>query len=73
MVQIIIPNLVMRDNRDSRMRQMRGAGITGGSFHPSNLQHLINARRQKDLSNLDRLKMAGGGQRARPKMKKKRK
>lgn len=70
MVQDIAPNIIMRDGRDSRMRpmrQMRGGGIVGGSFKPSNLQHLINAKKKKNVSNLDRLKIGGGGKRAKKK------
>lgn len=87
MVQYIAPNLIQRDNRDSRPRmrnQMRGGGVVGGSLvqntasdlrghKPSNLQHLINATNNKNASNLDRLKKAGGGCRAKKKMKKKKK
>ena len=83
MVQDITQYVIMRDNKDNRPQMARGGGLTGGGltgggltgggYAPSRLQRLTNASKKKNVSNLDRLKNAGGGHRAKKKMKNKKK
>ena len=72
MVQDITQYVIMRDNKDNRPQMARGGGLTGGGltgggYAPSRLQRLTNASKKKNVSNLDRLKNAGGGHRAKKK------